>query len=174
MTVRRRGFLPRGPRRLTDWGEGPGGSSVNSFTATTTFIVGSGMVITVGASTVVRLRGILDVQLTSATSPGDGFFGAFGIGVVTSAAFAAGVAALPTPVTEIDWDGWMYHTFISVHESSADEPGSGASHQRIEIDSKAMRKMDGDVTLVGVLDVVEIGTAVGALFFDSRVLIKQG
>ncbi len=171
--ARQRRFLSRGPRRETDWGEGPGSSGVSSISGSATTIIGSGMVITVGASTLVRLRGLLDIFLTSSTSAGDGFFGAFGIGVVTSRAFAAGVTALPQPVTEIDWDGWMYHTFISVHEGSPDGPGDAGVH-RIEVDSKAMRKMDGDVTLVGVLQVFEIGTAAASVFFDSRVLIKQG
>ncbi len=54
--ARQRRFLSRGPRRETDWGEGPGSSGVISISGSATTIIGSGMVITVGASTLVRLR----------------------------------------------------------------------------------------------------------------------
>jgi len=136
-------------------------------------IIGSGIVLASGAATFIRLRGLLDWFLVSSTSAGDGFFGAFGVGVVATPAFTAGAASLPGPITEADWDGWLYHTFVSIHEGSPDGPGN-AGDQRIEVDSKAMRKADGDMTLVAVLEIVEIGTASASLFFDSRMLVKLG
>ena len=46
--------------------------------------------------------------LSAATSALDGFNGAFGIGLVTRQALAVGVSAVPTPLDEEDWDGWLY------------------------------------------------------------------
>ena len=77
--------------------------------------------------------------LTAATSIADGFHGAFGVGLVTSAAAAAGVGSIPTPVTEQGWDGWILHQYFHVHRGAA-AFGDNAGVARFILDSKAMRK----------------------------------
>ena len=158
--------------RRTEWFAGVGGTGVATFTASSIAILGTGIITNVGEETLVRVRGLFDAFLTSATSPGDGFFGAVGIGLVSSAAFTAGAASVPTPITELGWDGWLWHHFFSVHEDSADAQGSGSSQHRIEIDSKAMRKVEGEMTLYAAAEVVEIGTAVMSVFLNTRFLSK--
>ena len=135
--------------------------------------------VTFGASgTVIRIRGRFSAFLNSYTSAGDGYQGAFGIGVATSAAFNAGVASLPTPITEQAWDGWMYYTIFGVHGSLAAGSSSVGVHSNtafdIEVDTKAMRKVSDEITVFPMLEVVEIGTAVMSVFFDSRLLLKLG
>jgi len=121
----------------------------------------------------VRTRGLLDVFLDGVpTADGDGYFGAFAIGIVTDPAIAIGITAVPTPITEQSWDGWLYHTFISVHTMDVTFGNMGAAHHRIEVDSKAMRKFPVEMTMFAVLEVVEIGTATLNAFWDSRVLFK--
>ena len=169
--------MVRGPKRLTQWGLGPGGSAGDSVSASSSVILGSG--VTFGASgTVVRIRGNLQVVLASFTSSGHGYHFAMGIGVVTSAAFAAGIASIPTPLTEAAWDGWMYHRFGDVHGSLAagstsTGQGNGASFDT-EVDTKAMRKVSDEMTVVAVIELVEVGTAVVDIFFDIRLLLKLG
>ena len=96
--------------------------------------------------------------------------GAFGIAVVSDQAVAAGVAAVPTPVTDMGSDLWFVHQNYSGRESSTvdvSEPGN-----RISIDSKAMRKVDIGQDIVVV---AENDTNVGAgqiLFSAGRMLIK--
>jgi len=163
----------RSPRRLNDWGLGPGGTVVTTLAASGAQLVGGGIISTVGGITIVRIRGLAEVCLISSTSPGDGFFGALGIGIASSAAFDAGIASLPTPITDAEYDGWLWFNFFSVHESSADEAGSGCSHYSAEIDTKAMRKIDGDIRIYAAVEVVEIGTAIANLHLDSRALFKM-
>ena len=174
MPYRSRGLSPRSqsPRRRSEWFAGVGGTAVTVITSSVSAILGNGVVTTFGEETLVRTRGLVDLFLTSSTSPGDGFFGALGIGLVSTPAFAAGAGSIPTPIQEIDWDGWLWYSHFSVHEDSADGQGSGAAHQRIILDSKAMRKVQEQETLVAVIEAIEIGTAVMSVFFDSRMLSK--
>jgi len=163
----------RSAPRITDWGLGPGGTAVTIFTGSGSSFLGGGIISTVGGITVVRIRGLFDCQLVSSTSAGDGYFGAVGIGLVSDSAFQAGIGSVPTPITDQEWDGWLWYNFLSVHESSPDDAGSGASHYRAEIDTKAMRKIDGDVRIYAAMEVVEIGTAVVNCHLDSRTLFKM-
>ena len=121
------------------------------------------------------------MHLTSAAAALDGFAGAFGIGVITAAAFTAGVGSVPTPITEIGWDGWLYHQFIDLRapgliDGSAavdvDIMLSTTAAVRIPVDSKAMRKIGIDEVTFGVLEVIEVGTAALSWRFNSRILDK--
>ena len=157
------------------WEPGIGGTTETEFSASGSSILGSGVVPTGEKLTLLRTRGILDLFLESTvTSGGDGFFGAFGIGIVSAAAFAIGVTAVPTPIDEAGWDGWLYHQFFSIHAPlPANDGGAPAAHQRVMIDGKAMRKFDVDDTLFGVLQVVEKGAANMTAYMDTRMLVQS-
>ena len=161
-------------KRLTDWGLGPvsGASSVPLAVTGTGQQLGIGIALVLeSAVTLVRIRGDFLFFLKTATAVGDGFSGALGIGLVTNEAFAVGATAVPGPVSEADWNGWVFHTFFNVLSPLGGSSG-GATHQRITMDSKAMRKWSEGMTLVPVLEVVEHGTATADAFFDSRILVK--
>ena len=146
---------------------------MTSGAASQSVFLGSGTIPTLDGLTLVRTRGLLDIFLDGApSSDGDGYFGAMGIGIVSDAAFAAGITAVPTPITESFWDGWLYHTFLSIHAMDITFGNQAAAHQRVEVDSKAMRKIAVGETLMAVLEVVEIGTATFNVFWDSRSLVK--
>ena len=104
-------------------------------------------------------------------SIGGGFAGAVGIGLVTDQAFAAGVASVPTPVTESAWDGWIYHRFFDTRAASTATDTFAGSFERWEMDSKAMRKWDEDMTLFAVTEVVEAGVCTLRVRADSRLLV---
>ena len=112
---------------------------------------------------------MLALNLLTSTDDGDGFFGAFGIGVTTLTSFTVGVIAVPTPITEIDWDGWLYHTFFDIRQGQTGM-SNGSGYQKIEIDSKAMRKFDSQMVVYGALETTLVGVGSMRIHFDSRQL----
>ena len=124
----------------------------------------------------MRIRGYAAFYLSSWTAALDGYEGAMGIGVVTDAAFSVGTTALPTPLTEEDWDGWMFHQYYSVRAPATGTEADGANAQgivlRIPIDSKAMRKITPEMTMFGIFQHTETGTAVINSEARTRILLK--
>ena len=120
-------------------------------------------------------------QLLSATNQADGFHGAIGIGVATTAAVSAGAGSVPTPLTEQDWNGWIYHKYFNINAASVMDSGAAtdidiqnsvtACH-RFDYDSKAMRKLSDADTIYGCIEVTEIGTATMNFSSNCRMLFK--
>jgi len=103
--------------------------------------------------TVIRTRGQVSIKPGAFNADLD-MIGAFGAGVVSTDAFAAGVASVPGPFTDADWDGWFMWRSFSAHlelEGASPAVNFLASWQQ-EIDSKAMRKMGINTTLVMVAE----------------------
>ena len=167
-----RGRVLQPQRRKTSWEPGPGGTAITALSGTGSQFVGSAVVPIIPGLTAVRLRGRLSWFLKLATAVDDGFQGAFGIGLATLAAVTAGIASVPTPITEIDSDNWMYWTPISGHGPVVSSTAlDGATHQDIEVDTKAMRKFDDVMSIYAAVEIVEQGTATASLYFDSRMLV---
>ena len=161
----------RGVRRKTAWSTGPSSNDdPQAITGSGPGLVTIGVQPLIEGLTIARIRGYLYVTQAAGTSAGDGFVGAFGLCVVTDAAFTAGVAAVPTPITEAGWDGWMYHTMLAVQFRGTAVGDGPASYISREVDVKAMRKNNVDEILIGVFEFTETGTATMELYFDSRVL----
>ena len=176
----------RSSRRKTSWTVGPE-TSVNG--ATQVITASSAVLATTGAAvaedglTLVRTRGELVCLLGISASQGDGFHGAFGIGVATLAAFTAGIGSVPTPLTEEDWNGWLYHRYFGLFSGGpiaaataaqqGDQVNSTSAALRVEVDSKAMRKLSMDMIVYAAVEVVELGAASSMEFaFNSRLLVK--
>lgn len=167
-----RGF-PARSRRLTSWVLGPEANDVGASANAT--VLWTQTTVTTEPITVIRTRGVCQLYLTAASAIGDGFAGALGIGIVSDQAAAAGAASVPDPKSEVDWDGWLWHSFFDLRVLSttlADGVNASVASVRIEIDSKAMRKWDESMTMIGVLGAVESGTAVMEMQADCRMLIK--
>jgi len=152
-----------------------------SVTSSSSVILGSGVGPTVDGLTMVRIRGELLLYLTAASAINDRMVGAFGIGKVSASAFAIGVTAVETPVADSVWDGWLYHRFFSLAGATAITGGAaidGSSINqvsaclRVEVDTKAMRKLDVEDRIYAALEVVEVGTVTMLAYFDSRALVK--
>ena len=175
--ARRSGFPSRSRRSSgvsRDWGEGPGGTGITNITASGAAILGDGVVTVQNELTILRTRGLLDVVLLgAATANGDGYVGAVGIGVFTDPAFTAGIVSMPTPITNVTWNGWLWHQFISVHDNDISGESSADKQRQYEVDSKAMRKFDSEMVIAAVIEVVEIGGAALTVFFDSRMLFQD-
>jgi len=157
--------------RQTSWELGTGGTALTQLSASGASFLGSAIAPVVDGLTLVRTRGILQVQIESGTAVGDGAFGAFGIGRATSAAVAAGIGSVPTPITEQAWDGWLYHSFFAVHRGITGD-SSVSNTQSYQIDSKAMRKLPVDESIFAVIEIVEIGGVILDVWHDSRMLFK--
>ena len=170
----------RGLRRKTSWALGPfgdtGGLSANGAT-----VFGVAAQADLEGMTIVRIRGELLVHLFSNATAGDGFPRcAVGLCIVTENAAGVGVTAIPSPIADLSWDGWMWHKMFSL--VGADVVGAAVvSHSvsdvtkaaRFEIDSKAMRKIKNTDLLIGVAELAdEIGTAVVEMQLNTRQLVK--
>ena len=169
----RRSFPSKSNRRRTSWEEGPGGTTLTSSAGSNTNIVGSGAAANEDGLTLLRLRGRLNAVLAVCSAAGDGFQGAFGIGIVKAPAFAIGITAVPSPITEQNDEDWLYWTPISCHGGDATAGSRNWDRSLIDtvVDTKAMRKLNAGDTIYSVLEVIEIGTAELDLFFDSRILV---
>ena len=160
-------------RRQTGWSVGPGDELATTITAAGSTLIGTAIVATTDGTTIVRIRGFLRAFLNNATSNGDGFQGAFGIGIASLAAVTAGVGSVSTPITEIGSDNWLFWHVLSLHAAEASEATFGdETMQDIVVDTKAMRKAPTDLAIYAAVEVVEIGTASMTMFFDSRSLAK--
>jgi len=94
-------------------------------------------------STVLRIRGALDVPKSTYQASGAGnVIHAFGIGLVSEQASEV-VSAIPNPATATgyDWDGWMF-----VRQSSASSLDANAT----VVDVKSMRKWRSGDSIVFV------------------------
>ena len=181
-----RGRFPRtSVRRATSWSAGPKSAAAGAgvgISATGSTLGGIVVVPALDGLTVIRIRGDFLFSLETATAANDGFSGAFGIAIANDAAITVGITALNTPVTDEAWDGWMFHSFFSLAAPAAitaagtSKEWSGiagtAAAQRIEVDSKAMRKIPVGQTLYCALEVTENGTAGANWMFNSRMLAK--
>jgi len=174
VAIRRGSSRARVPqRRRNSWEEGPGSTTGLGVSGSTIQFLGSALQPTLDGLTLARLRGRFSWFLTLATSAGDGFQGAFGIGVATAAAVTAGTGSVPTPITEQAWDGWLYWTPLSIHGAVVSSTALGEeTKQDFEVDSKAMRKLKEEDAIYAMLEIIEVGTATATAFFDSRILLK--
>ncbi len=121
--------------------------------------------------TVVRTH--LGIHLTSdQLAAGEFSQGALSIQVVTDSAIAAGIASIPTPLSQPEADYFVFKpvfadfTFLD-STGSWDSIGDGVVHW---VDSKAMRKvgLDDDIAMV-----YEQRAAVGAIMaVEGRMLVK--
>ena len=154
-------------RRLTAWDVGiqtTGGGAAQMISSSSAVLFGTGATPTHDGITMIRIRGEFNMRLTSAGGASEGFHGAIGLAKAPSAAFLAGIASLPTPITEDAWDGWFYHQYINLFAMSAGIT-EDSSWQRITVDVKAMRKLPEDEVLYGAIELTEVGVAVMAFNF---------
>jgi len=167
-------FAGRTPRR-PGWSVGPGGTLAISSSGQSIFLASS--VVASDDVTVIRTRGLLTLFLQSASSALDGYTGAVGICKVTQNAAGIGITAVPHPITDIGWDGWLWYQFFSVKAAigavATDEPSYPPTQSaQYVVDSKAMRKSNLTDNFVAVIEVTETGVAALGVRLDTRMLSK--
>jgi len=169
----RRSFGSSRGRRRSSWETGPG-DGIATITDTTPSFIGSVANATLDGLTLARIRGRVFFYLNSAAAAGDFIRGAIGLGLTSSEGTAAGIASVPTPVTEISAETWLWWDFFSmrsVTDAEAINQG-GMAQYMLEIDTKAMRKMNvGDSLYLAVEASAVSGTISLTMTVDTRALV---
>ena len=161
----------RGGGRTIDfktWAATPFSTSTIS-TATT---AGGGGVSTGAQATVLRTRGYVQAIMDSTKQVGDTMLLTFGLGIVSSDAFAVGGGSLPDPLGDADYPWlWWGEMFLEAELAAAQEAWGGSA-QRLEVDSKAMRRLAPSQTLAWVVQATQVAgaPAVSVTFGTTRVL----
>ena len=119
-------------------------------------------------TTIVRTRGVVSVapDVWNATEP---IVGAIGIGIVSDEALAAGAASIPGLWTDKNWGGWFVWEAYSFMTRFGDATGGQIASVQIPIDSKAMRKVSANESVVVMNE--SQGTA-QTLAWSFRMLVK--
>ncbi len=148
--TRRRGFSRGrgGSQNVSDWVYSQS-TVLTAIPAGTKFLLGAFTLSPgVGMATVLRTRGRIWVQ-GDQNAAVEEQTGSFGMIPVSSLAFAAGVASIPGPSTDGDFDDWFVHeSFVQSYPQVTSVSPVGMSYA---IDSKAMRKIpDGSVVALVV------------------------
>ena len=97
-------------------------------------------------------------------------FGAIGAAVVSSQVRAAGTASVPTPITDLGSDLFFVHQILIASLVIGDVTGMTDEGNHYSIDSKAMRKVDGDQDMVIVTEMSSVGSGI-TLVVGGRMLI---
>jgi len=124
--------------------------------------------------TLIRCRGDLVVRTVGGTVTNSGLVAA-GIAVVSVRAADAGSTAVPRPVDEGEFS-WLWHKFMYMqHLSNADTLAPVVSVIRIEVDSRAMRKIlskEEEVVFIIQSDALQ-GTITYEFAINIRFLLKE-
>ena len=154
--------------RLTEWAGITFSSTV--FTATGGTILGSLNAAALALRPFTIIRTHVELFVLSDQSAAIEFqAGAFGMAVVSDQASAIGVTAVPTPVTDSDSDLFFVHQVFFADESNLTDRTKGGNHY--SIDSKAMRKVNGDQDLIISAELSDIGSGF-RLLVGGRFLLK--
>ena len=168
----------RSPRRQSSWAIGPFGSTAHTTSASKVFPTGAQALL--DGLTIVRIRGELVGALSGAAAALDGF-SRVGVGICITNENAAGlgITAIPTPLTDIAWEGWIWHSIFSLFSpgiiagGAADDAPTASAMIRMVIDSKAMRKIKNTDVVTGVVETAdEVGSANMTLKMNTRMLTK--
>jgi len=100
--------------------------------------------------TVVRARGIISVNIS--TDADLEMVGAFGVGIVSTEAFGIGITAIPHPFRDADWGGWFVWQSFAQRMDAVTQAGILQGALNFVIDSKAMRKVQPNETIVFVAE----------------------
>ena len=173
----RRGLTRGGPKRGTFW-EGNQFAITRSTPAAGPFffeLLSEALLENVPNPTIVRTYlSLLTCDDESVSAP-DSFYSLwYGIGVFNSNAATAGVASLPTPLLDASWDGWLFHGALHAGSATSGVIDSPLGIQRIDVESKAMRKVGHDQIIALVIEPFAVlGTEAFQLYGGFRMLLKK-
>ncbi len=165
----------RGGGRKTDYSwSSVCGEILNLDLAETTKAVGNGTVVVTTPLTFMRLRGRIMATL-DATAVNERAVIAVGIILADDQAVAAGVVSLPGPDSQGE-DFWIWHGYLMVDSGSEASVNQNFLSDRLEIDSKAMRKARSNDTLVLIAEVCSSTDQGGVvdLQYGLRALVGEG
>ena len=166
-------------RRKTAWLQGPRGQAIN-IVMEASILFATGIQALLPGLTLVRVRGEMTYGAdrsggSAGTTSGFGRT-ASGICIVSENAFGIGVTAMPDALTDIGWDGWLWHSIGSTWSAQefVQPSNQGPGSSRVVIDNKAMRKWKETDIMVGLFatdDSFGTGPGIRAVM-DTRLLVK--
>jgi len=120
--------------------------------------------------TLVRTRGGLSAWTDTSSSPGG--FGTVVVGIMQVQTAAVTGSAVPAPGSDPSSD-WLWWDTLHVGASAADVIGEDITVDRLKVDSKAMRKLKNNMTVIIVAQLLTCeGTMVVNLCGSIRFLLK--
>ncbi len=169
--VRRTGFVRPAARTSLWLGVGIAQTAIGAGSTATLFGTLNAAALLLRPFTIIRTRLLLSIESDQQAAT-EFVQGAFAMQVVTETAAAAGIASLPTPLTEVDADYFVYQPFINsfILSSAVGIDGHQGSGSFWTVDSKAMRKVgpDDDVAMT----TEGVGTNGFNIATEGRMLIK--
>jgi len=124
-------------------------------------------------ATVLRCRGFVQASMDETKQAGDILEIVWALGIISTDAFTAGAGSVPDPGSEPEypwlwWGGMHLEAFVAVGIEQW-----GSTSQRLEVDTKAMRRIKPGTSLVYMAQVTSAtGAPVTSLEFGpTRVLI---
>ncbi len=124
------------------------------------------------AETILRTRGrIQGVQ--DSTMVNESATVAVGLAVVSARAVAAGAASLPRPSTEGSYP-WLWYGWLLTSAFAGVNVGDSAQSDRLEVDSKAMRKIKETEVVALVFEVCESNDQGGSIRLQAGLRILTG
>jgi len=174
MAIRRaRSVRGGGSKRETEWISIAPTLTVFTAAGGTILNTASAGLLTKRPFTIIRTH--LTVLMTSDQLAADELQGgALGMCLVSDQAAAIGVTAVPTPVTDQGSDLWYLHQWIMNDFAFVTGVGfDGQAGRLVHIDSKAMRKVNGDQDILLVGELSSVISSGFSFAIAGRMLIKE-
>ncbi len=152
----RRVFAPR-PGKKIDFKQWSATPALVSTVSTDGTALGGGLDFVVPA-TILRIRGFVQAIFDATMQAGDLMILTYGIAIISTDAFNAGSGSVPDPSGDPEYP-WMWwgQMRLQAFVAAGHEGGWGPTGQRLEVDTKAMRKIKPSETLTTVFQ--RTGTA---------------
>ncbi len=173
--IRRSRVLPvGGQRRQTFWLATQSAAVFTNLGGSTKAITHSftgAQVSALAPFTIVRTVGLLYIRTPVATAADEVQLGGLGHMIVTELARAAGIASIPSPVTDASDDMWYQFLYFGNSFRFVSAIGEQSSDGRVFMfDSKAQRKVEDGMAIVSVME--NIGGNALEFWVNYRTLIK--
>ncbi len=150
--------MARGRGRTIDFKEWDCVPSVNANVSTATTTLFGGLAF-LRPSTILRARGYVQASFDATVQVGDLIRLTFGLGIVSDDAFNLGATAMPDPAGECEYP-WLWWGEMLLRSELAAGPGSwGIPAQRLEVDTKAMRRVKPQQTLAWIVESTDVAGA---------------
>ena len=163
---RGRGSLPAPKRQIANDGlQGPNFAILTFGAVGTASALGSfGFLVTESAGTLVRTRGRIMVRVEASGTVNNQFTGAVGMLVVSAEAFAAGLAAISTPLDDIERAWYVYEPFAVMGRITGSSSGNDlVSVVEFAFDSRGQRKLKQGDMLVTVVECTQRSAVTGSV-----------
>ena len=142
-------------------------------TVSTNTTTGGGSLAFSGPGTILRCRGFVQAHFDATVQVGDILGLTFALGIVSTDAATVGATVLPDPTADADYP-WLWWGDMILRSELAAGPGAwGISAQRLEVDTKAMRRFKPNESLIWVMQssIASGAPATEVSFGQTRVLI---